>query len=249
MKKLIFSGLLSCSLLLSGIIGGHKTEAASDGKAVTNVALKYVGVPYRWGGTTPSGFDCSGFVDYTYKQVGVTLPRTAADLYNKGLAVAKSNLKEGDLVFFSTYKAGPSHVGIYISNNQFVHASDSGVKVDSLTSSYYKNTYYGSKRIDTNSPNGWIHSAGTWYYYDQGKMKKGWIKDGGKWYFLGTNGGMITGWLTWNGDRYYLDQSGAMDTGWVLLGGKWYFFYPDGSMAKNTKIQGYVVGSDGVWIK
>lgn len=99
MKKLIFSGLLTCSLLLSGLIAEQKTEAASIGETVSNVALSVKGVPYSWGGTTTSGFDCSGLVNYAYKQAGVSLPRTSADLYNYGQVVSKGNLTEGDLVF------------------------------------------------------------------------------------------------------------------------------------------------------
>jgi glucan-binding YG repeat protein len=249
MKKLVISGLLSCSLLLSGLIGGHKTEAASTGETVTDIALDYIGVPYVWGGSSPSGFDCSGFTSYTYKQAGVSLPRTAADQYTKGQAVSKGDLKEGDLVFFSTYKAGASHVGIYVSNNKFVHASDLGVKVSLLSENYYTKTYIGSKRIDLSNKNGWSFSAGTWSFYEQGVKKVGWLKDGGKWYFLGPNGGMVTGWLSWGGDWYHLKTGGSMDTGWIYTGGKWYYLYSSGVMAKNTTVEGYKVGPDGSWIK
>lgn len=249
MKKLIATGLLSCSLLFSGFVGGHKTEAATVGVTVTNVALHYIGVPYQWGGTTPRGFDCSGFVDYSYKQLGVSLPRTTGELYNQGKSVSRSNLREGDLVFFSTYTSGPSHVGIYINNNQFVHASDSGVKVDSLSNSYYNSRFFGARRIDNASYDGWVFTGGTWYYYDKGQMRAGWLKDAGKWYFLNSNGAMSTGWVSWCGKWYYLDHSGAMMTGWVKVNNKWYYLYSDGSMAKNTKIQGYILGGDGAWIK
>lgn len=248
MKKLIVTGLLSCSLLLSGLIGGHKTEAASFGDTVADIALDYIGVPYVWGGTSPSGFDCSGFTSYTYKQAGVTLPRTAADQYTKGQAVSKSNLTEGDLVFFSTYKAGASHVGIYLSDNKFVHASSKGVKISSLTESYYANSYIGSKRIGTTT-NGWVKSAGTWYFYKNSVKQTGWIKDGGEWYYLDSNGKMKTGWISYKNEWYFLSSNGDMLTGWVYVGGKWYFLTADGSMAKNTTIDGYVLGSDGAWIK
>ncbi|WP_317845671.1 C40 family peptidase [Bacillus sp. S3] len=269
MKKLVVSGLLSCSLLLGGgLFSGHKAEASTLGDKVTNIALEYIGVPYVWGGTSPSGFDCSGYTSYTYKQAGVTLPRTAADQYTKGQAVSKSNLQEGDLVFFSTYKAGASHVGIYLENNKFVHASSNGVKVSSLTESYYANTYIGSKRIENNNSY-WNYSGGKWYYYENNKMKTGWIKDngtwyfleqngqmktgwinnGGHWYYLASSGAMVTGWIYPDGNWYYLKASGEMATGWVYSNGKWYFLTSNGSMAKNTVIDGYVVGNDGAWIK
>ncbi|MEH7332797.1 NlpC/P60 family protein [Neobacillus drentensis] len=248
MKKLMVTGLLSCSLLLSGLIGGHKTEAASFGDTVTDIALDYIGVPYVWGGSSPSGFDCSGFTSYTYKKAGVTLPRTAADQYTKGQAVSKSNLVDGDLVFFSTYKAGASHVGIYIGDNKFVHASSNGVKVSSLSESYYTRTYIGSKRIG-NTKYGWVLSEGSWYFYKNDVKQTSWVKDGDTWYYLDSNGKMKTGWLLSNNEWYYLGPSGAMLTGWIYSGSHWYFLNSDGSMAKNTTIDGYVIGSDGAWIK
>ncbi|MFJ7729593.1 NlpC/P60 family protein [Neobacillus sp. NPDC097160] len=267
MKKLIISGLLSCSLLLSGFMGGQKAEAASTADTAADIGLNYIGVPYAWGGTTPSGFDCSGFTSYTYKQAGLTLPRTAADQYTKGTAVSKSNLKKGDLVFFSTYKAGASHVGIYLNDNKFVHASSNGVKVSSLGESYYANTYIGSKRVDNNSY--WYYSGGKWYYYENDTKKTGWLKDNGAWYYLSANGEMLTDWLKWANNWYYLQNSGEMKTGWlykdqnwyylanggemktgwVLSYGKWYFLKSDGSMAKNTTIEGCVLGNDGAWIE
>ncbi|ETI69664.1 C40 family peptidase [Neobacillus vireti] len=268
MKKLVISGLLSCSLLLSGLIGGQKTEAASVGDKVADIALDYIGVPYEWGGSSPSGFDCSGFTSYTYKQAGFTLPRTAADQYTKGQAVSKGNLTKGDLVFFSTYKAGASHVGISLGGEKFVHASSNGVKISSLSESYYTSTYIGSKRID-NGKTGWVLSGGKWYYYNAGAMKTGWqkdgntwyymnsngvmqidwIKSGGTWYYLNSNGAMKTGWLFWKNQWYHLGASGAMTTDWLYSGSQWYFLNSDGSMAKDTTIDGYVIGSDGVWIK
>jgi glucan-binding YG repeat protein len=250
MKKLIVSGLLSCSLLLSGFIGATKTEAAGTAaETATNIALDYVGVPYVYGGSSPNGFDCSGLVNYTYKQAGVTLPRTAAELYTKGQAVAKDSLKEGDLVFFATTNTSRvSHVGIYMENGQFVHAGTSGVAVDSLSTRYWTKTFVGSKRIVSTPENGWVLSSGTWYFYDQGVKKTSWLKSGKEWYFLGTNGAMVTGWAKWSGEWYFLDRSGAMKTDWVYTGGKWYYLYADGSMAKSTTISGYVVGPDGAWI-
>lgn len=249
MKKLIVSGLLSCSLLLSGLIGGQKTEAASFGDKVTDIALDYIGVPYVWGGTTPSGFDCSGFTSYSYKQAGVTLPRTASEQYTKGQAVSKSNLVEGDLVFFSTYKSGASHVGIYLGDNKFVHASSSaGVRISSLTESYYSRTYIGSKRIGTYN-NGWVLSGRAWYFYNNNVKQTGWIKDHSHWYYLNSDGVMKTGWVHLDDTWYLLNASGAMVTGWVYSGNKWYFLNSNGSMAHDTTVGGYVLGSDGAWIE
>lgn len=117
--------------------------------AIISTAKKYIGVPYLWGGTTPSGFDCSGFVQYVFKAHGISLNRTCETQYKHGTYVSKSNLQPGDLVFFqNTYKAGISHVGIYIGNGQFIHASSSkGVVISNLSSSYYVSHYYGARRI------------------------------------------------------------------------------------------------------
>lgn len=108
-----------------------------------------MGVPYVWGGGTPDGFDCSGFIQYVYVQNGVSMPRTAAEQYNVGTSITKTQLKPGDLVFFETYKPGPSHVGIYLGGNRFIHASSGGgkVMVSNLTSAYYTEHYIGSRRV------------------------------------------------------------------------------------------------------
>jgi glucan-binding YG repeat protein len=251
MKKLIISGLLSCSLLFSGLISEQKAEASTVGQTATEIALSYVGVPYVYGGSTPSGFDCSGLVNYTYKQAGLTLPRTSGDLYNQGTPVSKSELKTGDLVFFATSGTSRvSHVGIYLNNNQFVHsATSSGVRVDSLNTNYWLNTYVGSKRIDQSANSYWKFTDGKWYFYENGEMKTSWVKDDGSWYYLAKDGAMQTSWLYWANNWYFLKNSGAMATGWVLTGGKWYYLYADGRMAKNTTVQGYVVGNDGAWIQ
>ncbi|KIQ93405.1 D-gamma-glutamyl-meso-diaminopimelic acid endopeptidase CwlS precursor [Anoxybacillus thermarum] len=112
------------------------------------LAKKYVGVPYQFGGSSEKGFDCSGFTRHVMRGLGVTLARTTAEQYNQGIAVKREDLRIGDLVFFETYKKGPSHAGIYIGDHRFIHASSSkGITVTSLDDSYYKKRYIGARRV------------------------------------------------------------------------------------------------------
>ena len=113
-------------------------------------AKKYLGVRYRFGGTTRKGIDCSAFVRAIYKKQGKNLPRTSYQQASSGKHVDKKNLKKGDLVFFKgTYKRGISHVGIYLGNDKFIHASSGARKVtiSKLSKSYYRRHYAGARRI------------------------------------------------------------------------------------------------------
>jgi cell wall-associated NlpC family hydrolase len=112
---------------------------------VVGIAMQYLGVPYVWGGASPGGFDCSGFVMYVYAQIGVSLPHNAAMQYGYGTYVPRDQLQPGDLVFFN----GLGHDGIYIGSGQFIHAPHTGdvVKISSLSDSWYASTYYGAKRL------------------------------------------------------------------------------------------------------
>jgi cell wall-associated NlpC family hydrolase len=123
--------------------GGGGNPAGHYG-GVVGVAMNYLGVPYVWGGASPSGFDCSGFVMYVFAQVGVSLPHNAAMQYSYGSPVSRENLQPGDLVFFN----GLGHVGIYIGGNQFIHAPHTGdvVKISALTD-WYASTYVGARRL------------------------------------------------------------------------------------------------------
>jgi cell wall-associated NlpC family hydrolase len=127
------------------------TEAAEDvqpqqGRAhIVAIALRYLGTPYRWAGSSPSGFDCSGFVMYVYGRIGIGLPHNSAMLWSVGRLVAWNDLQPGDLVFFN----GLSHAGIYIGGGRFVHSPHSGdvVKISRLSESWYRATYYGARRL------------------------------------------------------------------------------------------------------
>jgi len=117
------------------------------GNAIVKSAFRFMGVPYVFGGTTPSGFDCSGFVQYVYNINGIKTPRMAHHQYYAGTPISRSQLRPGDLVFFETYTVGISHVGIYIGDNKFIHASSQGgVRVNSLDQDYYRNRYRGAAR-------------------------------------------------------------------------------------------------------
>ncbi|AQS60089.1 C40 family peptidase [Desulforamulus ferrireducens] len=116
--------------------------------AVLEYAKQFVGVRYRSGGESPSGFDCSGYVRYVFKNFGIDLVHTAAGQYKSGTVINRDELRPGDLVFFNTGGNGINHSGIYIGNNQFIHASSSrGVRVDSLSDSYWSKNYRGANRI------------------------------------------------------------------------------------------------------
>jgi peptidoglycan DL-endopeptidase CwlO len=111
---------------------------------VVGIALRYLGVPYRWGGASPSGFDCSGFLVYVFAKVGVYLPHSSYMQFRLGRFVPRSALQPGDAVFFN----GASHVGIYIGSGRFVHAPHTGdvVKISSLGEGWYSSTYVGARR-------------------------------------------------------------------------------------------------------
>jgi peptidoglycan DL-endopeptidase LytE len=119
------------------------TPTVSKVQMVMDEAKKYIGTPYLWGGNTPAGFDCSGLTSYVFNKVGVPIPRTAATQWSGLKAV--STPKPGDLVFFETYAPGPTHVGIYLGNNQFIQAGSKGVSIADMTNSYWKPRYLGAR--------------------------------------------------------------------------------------------------------
>ena len=133
----------------------NKTQVASRSSSTTlagsvlSKAAQYLHTPYVWGGTSPRGFDCSGFVQYVYRQYGYTLPRTAADQAGVGKKVSRSELKPGDLVYFAS-GGEINHIGIYVGNGKFIHSSSprsGGVIYSSLSESYYAARYAGAARI------------------------------------------------------------------------------------------------------
>lgn len=135
-------------LLQDGIVGRYTARTIKVDR-VMQTAKSLQGVPYVWGGSAPSGFDCSGFTQYVMARNRVTIPRTAALQYQQGIWVEKSRLWPGDFIFFSTYAPGASHVGIYLGSGQFIHASSGAGKIviSQLSNTYYTQHYLGAKRM------------------------------------------------------------------------------------------------------
>ena len=119
------------------------------GAQIVQMAQQYMGTPYAWGGSSPGGFDCSGFIYYIYSQFGISLPRMSEGQFEVGRAISGDNLLPGDLVFFTTYEPGASHVGIYLGGGRFIHASSAAgeVTITPLGKSYYQERYLGARRV------------------------------------------------------------------------------------------------------
>ncbi|HXP91940.1 MAG TPA: LysM peptidoglycan-binding domain-containing C40 family peptidase [Candidatus Binatia bacterium] len=126
-------------------------RTSSIASTLARNAMRFLGVPYSFGGTSSAGFDCSGYVQHVFAMLGIHLPRTADSQFARGERVHGGDLQPGDLVFFQTYAPGASHVGIYLGNDEFVHASSSrGVMVSKLSESYWATRYIGAKRVVAN---------------------------------------------------------------------------------------------------
>ena len=135
--------VLALSIACSAFAG----SAAAATELETTVD-KLVGVDYKYGGTTTSGFDCSGFTSYVFEKFGIDLPRRSADQASEGVKVARSDLRPGDLVFFNTDGKGISHVGIYLGDGKMAHSSSSrGVTIGKIDDSYYSKRYVTARRV------------------------------------------------------------------------------------------------------
>ncbi len=131
----------------SGGVSGTVT-ASGGAQKILNFAAQFLGTPYVWGGTKPApGFDCSGYVQYVYRNSGISLSRVSEQQFLNGVSVSRSQILPGDLVFYSTYSSGASHVGIYIGSNTMIHSSSGGVSYDDMTSSYWTTRFLGARRV------------------------------------------------------------------------------------------------------
>ena len=121
----------------------------SPGTSIVTIALGYQGVPYRNGGSDPSGFDCSGFMQWVFAKTGLTLPREVVQQYKTGRDVSRDEVQPGDLLFFETVSRGASHVGLAIGGDQFVHAPSSRgvVRVERFTATYWSKRFVGARRV------------------------------------------------------------------------------------------------------
>ena len=141
-------GAQTYGLLLGRDIPVSRDSSAATARRLIQTASRYIGVPYVFGGTTPDGFDCSGFMRYVYAKSGVYLPRMADSQFYSGRQISMSQLRPGDLIFFTTYEPGASHVGIYVGDGNFIHAGTStGVTVSSAFTGYWGARYYGACRV------------------------------------------------------------------------------------------------------
>jgi cell wall-associated NlpC family hydrolase len=122
-----------------------KETAPLSSSSLIATAKSYLGTPYVWGGESPSGFDCSGYLQYIFGIEGYSIPRTVTGIWSATSPVNKPSV--GDIVFFETYKPGPSHAGIYLGNGTFIHAGNNGVTISEMSLSYWDQRYLGARRV------------------------------------------------------------------------------------------------------
>jgi len=144
---LLLVGLAACTPFRPGTPGGPPT--ADPGYALLQAAQSRIGAPYKYGGAGPDAFDCSGLVTYAHRQVGIAVPRTAAQQFAAATPVQRAELRPGDLVFFRLESRGVSHVGIYAGDGRFVHAPQRGgnVRLASLDEDYFRRSFAGGGRL------------------------------------------------------------------------------------------------------
>lgn len=141
--------LIIIAAVLAGCSGSRPSRGSSRGKSIVATARKQIGIRYKFGGREPSdGFDCSGLALWVHRRHGLKIPSGSSQQFKGGRKVKRSKLRPGDLVFFTTYKKGPSHVGVYTGHGTFIHSPRSGrtVSETSLSNPYWKKRYLGARR-------------------------------------------------------------------------------------------------------
>lgn len=126
------------------------SDASRITTSVVEIALEAMGTPYAWGGTSENGFDCSGLIQYAYRQHGIELPRVSRNQMREGSAVERNvaALQPGDILGFNAQRGGRvTHVGLYVGNNEFIHSSPRGVEIADLTSRYWREHWVGARRV------------------------------------------------------------------------------------------------------
>jgi cell wall-associated NlpC family hydrolase len=142
-----FAALLILLSVLFASCASMRTSGNNERDIIVRCAMDMIDKGYKYGSQDPEGgFDCSGLVQFAYKQAGIDIPRTASAQYYKTLKIDLGKAKEGDLVFFSTVGPGPTHVGIYLGGGKFIHAPSEGKKIrqEDMNNNYWKNAYYGA---------------------------------------------------------------------------------------------------------
>lgn len=144
-REVMFNNVIELNEEIDTVVEEPEIIIEPLNEKIVNTAMQYLGVPYVWGGTTPDGFDCSGLVQYVYKVNEMTISRTTYTQVNEGNYVPKNELEQGDLVFFGR-ASSPHHVGIYIGDNKFIHAPQSGdvVKISNMSD---RSDYATGRRI------------------------------------------------------------------------------------------------------
>lgn len=146
----LFLPIIALALTLSACGGAPTRTDANASARAADIAQRFIGKPYRYGGETPAGFDCSGLVHYSFGRAGIAVPRTTGALVRDGRRVARGRLRKGDLLFFNQDGKRASHVAIYLGDQTFVHAPSSGkhVRRDRLNNPYWRKHFAGARRVD-----------------------------------------------------------------------------------------------------